>query len=268
MPVPSGRVTERDLAGLLPALGWNPEPDGILLVQASLRRLGPVEGEQTDPMGRAGVVARALRRAVGERGTLVAYTATPENSQTSRLYLRETAGLSPEKLADHHDRMPAFARNRTPCSPTMGRLSEAIRLLPGARRSRHPQTSFAAVGPLARRLTRRHAFEEHLGPRSPIGRMYERRAHTLLLGLGMEMVTAFHLIDYTADAPVQHFPELARRVVELRDEDGRPRLRLRQATIGGAVATLVPVREAVDLAREVVGDLNRPCTDTVLTDHQ
>jgi aminoglycoside 3-N-acetyltransferase len=123
--------------------------------------------------------------------------------------------------------------------------------------------------------------------------MYERGGHALLLGLGLEKLTPFHLVDYTADAPVQtyrakcaegertcwrsfeavrlddlHFPELARRVAELRDGDGRTRLRLRQAAIGGAVATLVPLRVAVTLAREVIGDLNRPCADAVLTEHQ
>ncbi|MEY9847502.1 AAC(3) family N-acetyltransferase [Streptacidiphilus sp. MAP5-3] len=293
MSTPDTRVTERELERLLAVLGWNPEPDGILFVQASLRRLGPVEGEESDPLGRAGVVARVLRGAAGCQGTLVAYTATPENSQTSRLYLERTAGLSAAELADHHDGMPAFDPEKTSCSPTMGWLSEAIRLLPGARRSGHPQTSFAAVGPLAQELSAVHPFEEHLGPRSPLGRMYDRGAHALLLGLGMEMFTPFHLVDYAADAPVQtyrakyaegertywrsfqavrlddlHFPELARRVVELRDDSGRPRLELRQTVIGCAVATLVPVRAAVDLARDVVGDLNRPCAIAVLTEHQ
>ncbi|MBF9072157.1 AAC(3) family N-acetyltransferase [Streptacidiphilus fuscans] len=293
MSMPNAPVTERELAGLLPALGWNPEPGGTLLVQASLRRLGPVEGEEADPLRRSGVVARALREATGQKGTLVAYTATPENSQTSRLYLEQTSGLSPAELAEYHARMPAFDPEKTPCSPTMGWLSEAIRLLPGARRSAHPQTSFAAVGPLAERIVKPHPFEEHLGPRSPLGRLYDRGAHALLLGLGMEMLMPLHLIDYFAGAPVQtyrakcqgesaaywrsfeavqlddlHFPELARRVLELRDDNGRPQLELRQVAIGGAVATLVPVRDAVDLADKVVGNLNRPGAVTVLTEHQ
>jgi aminoglycoside 3-N-acetyltransferase len=268
------RVDEGELAGLLTALGL--PPGGVLFVQASLHRLGPVAGEEEDPQGRAGVVARALRQAVGENGTLVAYTATPENSQTSRLYREATAGLSPAKLELHHEQMPAFDPARTPSSPTMGRLSEAIRLLPGARRSQHPQTSFAAVGPLAEDITGEHPLAQHLGWDSPLGRLYGHGAQALLIGTGARSFTPFHLIDYGPDAPVQtyrakrldragrpywhsfrgvrlddpHFPELGRRVLALGGEADPP-LVIPQVRIGGTSAALVPVRRVVDLAAKV-----------------
>lgn len=268
-------VDRRELADLLPALGL--PSGGVLFVQASLRRLGAVAGEEEDPQGRAGVVARALRAAVGEGGTLVAYTATPENSQTSRLYREATVGLSPAALERHHERMPAFDPDRTPCSPSMGRLSEAIRLLPGARRSAHPQTSFAAVGPLAEDITGDHPLAQHLGWDSPLGRLYGHGAQALLIGTGAGSFTPFHLIDYGPDAPVQtyrakrldragrpywhtfrgvrlddpHFPELGRRVLALGRETDPPLL-IPRVRIGGTTAALVPVRRVVDLAAAVV----------------
>ncbi|WP_042364962.1 aminoglycoside N(3)-acetyltransferase [Streptacidiphilus neutrinimicus] len=269
-----GRVDVQAWRGLLGALGR--PPGGVLLVQASLHRLGPVAGEEDDPQGRAGVVARALREALGEDGTLVAYTATPENSQTSRLYREATAGLSAAKLEIYHERMPAFDPVRTPSSPTVGRLSEAIRLLPGARRSAHPQTSFAAVGPLAEEITGEHPLAQHLGWDSPLGRLYGCGAQALLIGTGARSFTPFHLLDYRLDAPVQtyrakrldragrpywhafqgvslddlHFPELGRRVLAL-GRAAEPPLRIPRAPIGGTSVALVPIRAVVDLAAKV-----------------
>ncbi|MFJ8472097.1 aminoglycoside N(3)-acetyltransferase [Kitasatospora sp. NPDC094011] len=228
----------------------------VLHVQASLRALGPVEG------GAAGVVD-ALLELLGSEGTLAAYTATPENSSTSRIYQAAVAGMSAGEVAEYRARMPRFDPAATPASPTMGALSEAVRTRPGALRSGHPQTSWAAVGPMAGEITARHPLTSHLGPDSPLGKLYELDARTLMLGVEMARFTPFHLADLrqpdvrlreyrcvgpegwvgfrAPDLDDLHFAGLGERVLGAAAGVGVGR-------IGAAECRLVPVREAVDLA--------------------
>ncbi|WP_327679931.1 aminoglycoside N(3)-acetyltransferase [Kitasatospora sp. NBC_00458] len=261
-PPPTGAppLTRERLADRFAGLGVR--PGGVLLVQASLRALGPVDGG-------AATVADALLDALGGQsdGTLVAYTATPENSSTSRLHLAAVAGLSEAEAAAHRARMPRFDPARTPCSPTMGALSEEIRTRPGALRSAHPQTSFAALGARAGQVVRDHRLTSHLGPDSPLGRLYELDARVLMVGVPMSRFTPFHLADlrmpdvrlreyrcsgpggwvsFTApDLDDLHFAELGAEVLSRAGGAADRR-------IGGAGCRLVPVREAVDLAVEVL----------------
>ncbi|MBO1419068.1 AAC(3) family N-acetyltransferase, partial [Streptomyces sp. FH025] len=121
-------LTTGQLAVGLAELGVR--PGMVLHVQASLRALGWVTG------GAAGV-ADTLLDALGGAGTLVAYTANPENSATSRIHKNAIAGLSPAQVTAYLDRMPPYDPASTRCSPTMGALSEEIRTRPGAVRSSH-----------------------------------------------------------------------------------------------------------------------------------
>ncbi|MFJ4676576.1 aminoglycoside N(3)-acetyltransferase [Kitasatospora sp. NPDC088783] len=257
-PEPGPPRSVGQLAGQLRELGVR--EGGTLLVQSSLRAVGPVAG------GAHGVV-RALLAALGARGTLVVYTATPENSRTSPYYRARTAGLTRAELAEYHDRMPAW-HPRTPASPTVGRLAEVVRQWPGALRSPHPQTSFAALGPAAGELTAVHPLDCHLGDESPVGRMYRAGAQHLMLGAPMRHCTPLHLLEYwQPDRPQQLYTCVRRtdgaaRAVEeftaTRLDDGhfeemggmllRELAELRQGPVGAARSVLLPIREAVDLA--------------------
>lgn len=263
----AGRVggwTRAELLADLVRLGVR---DGdTVLVQASMRSVGPVRGG-------AATLAAALRQAVGPSGTLVGYAATPENSDTSRLYFQATAGLDPWQLARYRAAMPAFDRRTTPCSPTVGRLSEEIRLLDGALRSDHPQTSFAAVGRGAAELVDGHRLECHLGEESPLGRLYQRGATALLVGVPYWMCTGYHLAEYRVDwrarrrygcvardaAGVRrwleftgldlddrHFPQLGTAV--------RRTVRFGRGRLGHADCFRVPLADAVDAARTWLAD--------------
>ncbi|MFF0389092.1 aminoglycoside N(3)-acetyltransferase [Kitasatospora sp. NPDC004615] len=248
-----------ELTGDLRALGV--DEGETLLVQAATRSIGPVDGRS------AGVVA-ALREVLGPAGTLVAYTATPENSETSQLYRDAIAPLDPAGVRAHRATMPPFDRSATPASPTMGRLSEEIRTTEGALRSAHPQTSFAALGPLAGWLTERHDLNSHLGEGSPVQRLLEADGRVLLVNVPWTCCTVFHLAEYRQDAPplqqygcvmagaggarqwvrftapavtTAHFLDVAETV--LRDSGKVARGRL-----GHAPCFLLPIREAVDFA--------------------
>ncbi|MFD7862413.1 aminoglycoside N(3)-acetyltransferase [Streptomyces sp. NPDC059783] len=179
------------LTAQLTALGV--ERGGVLMVHASLRAVGPVEGG-------ADTVVRAVREALGPEGTLVVPSFTPENSDTSPHFRARVHGLDAEAREAVRAAMPAFDPATTP-APSMGRLSETVRTSPGAARSAHPQTSFAAVGPLAPAVLDGHRPDCHLGEDSPLARLDALHAQVLLLGTGYATCTAFHLAEYRTPSP-------------------------------------------------------------------
>ncbi|MFI5531499.1 aminoglycoside N(3)-acetyltransferase [Kitasatospora sp. NPDC051853] len=175
------------------------EEGETLLVQSSLRSLGELDGGPE-------ALLKALLAVLGESGTLVVYTATPENSNTSRLALAPTQGMTERQKQEYWRTRPPFNPDTTPTSRILGHFSEVVRLAPGAVRSHHPQTSFAALGRLAVDLTENHPIDSHLGERSPVGRLRDRRARALLIGVPVWCCTALHLAEYLQpDPPVQTY---------------------------------------------------------------
>ncbi|MER8183093.1 AAC(3) family N-acetyltransferase [Kitasatospora sp. NPDC094015] len=235
------------------------QPGETLLVQSSTRAIGAVAG------GSAAVVA-AVREVLGPHGTLVVYTATPENSDTSPLDAARTAGLDPAGLRAFRASMPAFDRARTPASPSMGRIAEEVRTTAGAVRSAHPQTSFTALGPKAERLMAGHRLTCHLGEQSPTHRLYQDGARALLIGVPLWCCTPFHLAEYWQPEQVTqrygcvvrderqrrqwvHFDALrleVRHFEALGQVLGAELPSVREGVFGAAPSFLLPVAEAVD----------------------
>ena len=156
-------------------------------MHASLSRIGHTKGG-------AETVIDALLEVLGPDGTLVTGAGTPENSTTSRAFQARTAGFTNEQAAQFCAFMPAFSRATTPTS--VGAIAEALRTTPGAHRSAHPQSSFAAVGREAGALMAGHRVSCHLGEASPLAKLYERDALILMLGVGYRACSAFHLAEY------------------------------------------------------------------------
>uniref|UniRef100_UPI001F06389E aminoglycoside N(3)-acetyltransferase n=1 Tax=Nonomuraea lactucae TaxID=2249762 RepID=UPI001F06389E len=231
----------------------------VLLVHASMRALGPASGS-------APAVVAALREVLGPEGTLVVPAGTSGNSDTSALYLRAITGLTAGEVAAYRERMPAFDPATTP-SQGMGILAETVRTLPGAVRSAHPQTSFAAIGAHAAELMDGHDPACHLGERSPLARLYDRDAAILLLGVGYDRCTAFHLAEYRyrADPPRRLYRCVVdfgtgRRWWEYEDvvldatdmaelgADFEISQNIATGQVGEAECRLIPLRKAVDYA--------------------
>lgn len=198
-------ITRERLVADLRALGVR--PGQTLLVHASLSQIGrgPVKrGSGRVEDGARGVVA-ALTDVLGAEGTLVTGAGTPENSLTSRSFREQTKGLRSWHVAGFLEEMVAFDPRATPTSA--GAVAEALRTTPGAERSDHPQSSFAAVGRDARELMAGHQPTCHLGEDSPLAKLYERDASILLLGVGYQSCTALHLAEYryTKNPPMREY---------------------------------------------------------------
>ncbi|MFI5954789.1 aminoglycoside N(3)-acetyltransferase [Cryptosporangium sp. NPDC051539] len=172
--------TRRSLAADLRALGVR---DGdVLLVHTALSALGWVAGREQ-------AVILALLDAVGPTGTIVVPTQTGTNSDPSEW---QAPSVPVEWWDVIRAEAPGYDPDRTP-TDGMGWLPESLRTWPGAVRSSHPQTSFAALGARAASLLARHDLDCRFGDRSPLGALAAAGARVLLLGAGYDACTAFHL---------------------------------------------------------------------------
>ncbi|MEV4075389.1 aminoglycoside N(3)-acetyltransferase [Nonomuraea fuscirosea] len=185
------RTSSHTTASLIAQLrGLGLEEGQTILVHTSLRAIGRMES------GPATLVDALLTALNPRKGTVVVPTFTSSNSTTSHAYREAIRDLSGEEVDRHHDDMPAFEARTTP-SVECGRFSEEVRTHRGSVRSDHPQTSFAALGAHARRLMADHPRDHHLGMLSPLGKMVESKAMVLLLGVGYDRCSAFHLAEYS-----------------------------------------------------------------------
>lgn len=180
---------------------------GRLQLALRLRLLGVRPGMRLmvhSALGGTGLRAERLRDALmgvlGPRGTLVVPAFTPQNSKTSSAHLERISGLDEAGVRAFRERMPAFDPASTP-SQGMGALAEAVRTAPGAVRSDHPQTSFAALGADARRLCSGHRLESHLGEETPLGKLCWEGGQVLMINVGFSVCTAFHLAEYRIPKP-------------------------------------------------------------------
>ncbi len=251
---PSPRTRET-LAADLRALDLDVQAP--VLVHSSLSSLGWVSGGSV-------ALIQALLDVLSPDGTLVmpAFSGDLTNPAAWRNppVPREWWGII-------RDTMPAYDPRITP-TRGMGRTAELFRTWPDVRRSSHPFLSFAAWGAQADAITQGHSLEHGLGEGSPLGRLYELNASVLLLGVGYDSNTSFHLAEYRApdsllsmegapvlvegrrvwhsyrdvDLDARPFPEIGRAF------DATPHVRM--GAVGSAEARVFPLREAVDFATQ------------------
>lgn len=241
-------------------LGWG----AVVLVHSSLSSLGWVVGGPV-------AVVQALVDVVGRHGTVVVPTHTTGNSDPAGWRLPPAPEAWWETIRAE---LPGFHPKTSPTE--LGAVAEAVRTWPAARRSDHPQLSFAALGDRAEELTARHRLTPGLGDGSPLARLEAAKAQVLLLGVGYASCTGFHLAEHRvpgATTEIEYGAATAvdgnRRWVTWRDLDhdasdfaalgaayevtGEVKI----GTVAGATARLLPLAGAVAFAERWLAEHRR-----------
>ena len=233
------------------------EPGAVVIVHSSLSSLGWV-------CGGSETVVLALMDVLTESGTLVMPTHSAEYSDPGKW---KNPPVPESWLEAIRENMPAFDPRTVP-TLGMGRIPETFRSWPKALRSSHPAFSFAAWGRHASFVTGDHSLDYSLGEGSPLARIYELYGQVLLVGVGYESNTSFHLAEYRAPAVRRSedgapIVEGGQRVwktytdIELNEDvfgrigaDFEKAVGVRSFGVGSAQAKLFSQRRAVDFARE------------------
>lgn len=180
-------ITIEDISADLRKLGVR--PGMTLLVHSSLKSVGGWI------VGGAEAIIMALEDVLGDEGTLVmpAHSADLTDPATWG-----NPPADPKWWQLIRDAMPPFDKDFTVTS-YMGKIPETFRRQSGVLRSNHPHVSFAARGRYAEMITSSHPLSYSLGEESPLARLYELGAYVLMLGIGYEHNTSFHLAEYRGD---------------------------------------------------------------------
>lgn len=189
-------------------------PGDVLMVHASLRAVGPVEG------GADGVID-ALEEAIGPQGSLLVNVGVRDD------FAWVNARPEFERAALLEGTEP-FDTRVAGADPDNGVLAEVFRRRPRTLVSDHPEGRFGASGPLAGELVRQVPWNDYYGPNSPLERLVRADGRVLRLGADLETMTLLHYAEYLACIPEKrrvrrhrlvagpHGPEL--RVIECLDD--------------------------------------------------
>lgn len=229
----------------------------ILLVHSSMSSMGWI-------CGGAQAVITALKEAVGSDGTIVMPAHSGDWSDPSRW---ENPPVPKEWIEIIYDNMPAFDPKVTP-TRGMGRIAELFRTVPTTMRSNHPQLSFSANGKEAAYITQNHQLTPQLGIESPLGKMYKLKTKVLLLGVGYDSCTSFHLAETLInEMPKERlgaailengercwkwFEDFAYDIegFELIGKEFEEKCSVQVGKVGNADCRLFDMKEAVDFARD------------------
>jgi aminoglycoside 3-N-acetyltransferase len=165
------------------------EPGDLVMVHASVRRVGPVFGGPDE-------IHRAVVDAVSPGGTMMMLFGCPagfDEVGRGRLSAAEEASI----LAH----MPAFDKMATRADRDVGTLAEFFRSWPGTLCSDCPAVRIGARGARADWLVSEHVLDYPFGRGTPFEKLVESRGKVLLLGSDHDEVTLMHYAEHITDFP-------------------------------------------------------------------
>lgn len=157
----------------------------IIMVHAAMSRMGRL-------LHGPDAFVSALRQAVGETGTIMAYVDWDGDYED---LLDETGCILPE----WRDKVPPFGPRASRAVRDNGILAEFIRTTPGALRSGSPGASIAALGAKAAWLTADHPLDYGYGAGSPFAKLVEAGGKVLMAGAPLDTMTLLHYAEHLAD---------------------------------------------------------------------
>jgi aminoglycoside 3-N-acetyltransferase len=179
-----------------------PRPHTKASLRADLERLGIATGDivmvhaAMSRMGRLlhgpDTFIAALRAAVGEAGTIMAYVDWDGDYED---LLDERGCILPE----WRDKVPPFDPQTSRAVRDNGILAEFVRTTPGAFRSGSPGASVAAIGAKAAWLTADHPLDYGYGAGSPLAKLVESGGKVLMAGAPLDTMTLLHHAEHLAD---------------------------------------------------------------------
>ena len=178
-------VTKQDLVTFFKEMGV--ESGMILEVHASLKKFGYI-------LGGAQTFVDALLEVLGYNGTLIMAMQCQENSEPS--YFEH---LDFENHRKYRTNFPAFNPKNSE-SYQMGAVLDNLRRRDKAVFSSHPNLGFVAIGKYAKLLCNHQKLDFGLDELSPLGRLYELKAHCLLAGVDYQNMTSLHLSEYKSES--------------------------------------------------------------------
>ncbi len=162
-------------------------PGDIVMVHAAVGSVGEmINGPDT--------LIDALREAVGEGGTIMAYTDWDARYEA----LLDEGGRVP---GPWRDKIAGFDAGRSRAVRDNGIFPEFLRTVPGALRSDNPGASVAALGARAEWLTRDHPLDYGYGPGSPLANLVEAGGKVLMAGAPLDTMTLIHHAEHLAALP-------------------------------------------------------------------
>jgi aminoglycoside 3-N-acetyltransferase len=164
------------------------------MLHASVKAVGRV-------VGGPDMVIEALLDVLGPDGTLMMMVSNEDSTY-------ELNDWPAEWREAYLAEAPPFDPKRSRANRKWSILTEYLRTWPGAERSAHPDSSFAAVGPRAKWLMADHPLNYPLGPGSPLDKLCQAGGNVLLLGAGFDALTLIHLAENlarVAGKPVYRF---------------------------------------------------------------
>lgn len=170
-------------------LNLNIKQNDVVIVHCSLKKIGYI-------VGGAQTLVDALLETLTEEGTLIVPYQRVDNTEPSRW---ENPGIEPEFCKYVRDNFPAFDLNASE-DYKMGALIKNMRIRKKLEISSHPVDAFIAIGKMAKFICNFQSLDFPLGAMSPLIRMCDLKAKTLLLGVEYDCATIMHLGEHLSQS--------------------------------------------------------------------